>query len=83
MDNFTKKRFKKPKEIINDAKEGKFSLRKRDFDLEKSRKTIQEISEDGKEIKNKVDELKKVHERLINRDSEEKQQFIKSKRSKK
>ncbi len=83
MDNFTKKKLKKPKEIISDAKEGKFSLIKREFNLKKSKKTIKNMSEDGKELKSKIDELKEAHEKLIDRNSEEKKDFIKSKKPKK
>lgn len=83
MDNFTKKKLKKPKEIISDAKEGKFSLIKREFNLKKSKKTINEISQDGKELKVKLDELKEAHEKLVDRNSEEKKEFIQSRKPRK
>lgn len=76
MDNFTKKRLKKPKEFIEGITKGDLSLRKREFDLNKSRKTIKELSEDGKLLKSKVEELKEAHERLLHPDPEEKREFI-------
>lgn len=76
MDNFTKKRFKKPKEFIEGISKGDLSLRKREFDLIKSRRTIKELSEDGKLLKSKVEELKEAHERLLHPEPEEKREFI-------
>lgn len=83
MDNFTKKRFKKPMEFIEGIPKGDFSLRKREFDLNKSRKTIKELSEDGKLLKSKVEELKEAHERLLHPDPEEKKDFIDRQKGKK
>lgn len=79
MDNFTKKKIKKPGEIIDDLKSGDFSITKRKFDLEKSKKTVEEISKDGKRIKEKVEDLKEVHQKLTDKDSPEKKRFIKRK----
>lgn len=83
MDNFTKKRFKKPKEFIEGITNGDLSLRKREFDLNKSLKTVRELSEDGKLLKSKVEELKEAHERLLHPDPEEKREFIDRQKGKK
>lgn len=83
MDNFTKKRFKKSKEFIEGITNGDLSLRKREFDLNKSVKTVKELSEDGKLLKSKVEELKEAHERLLHPDPEEKREFIDRQKGKK
>lgn len=83
MDNFTKKRFKKPKEFIEGISKGDLSFRKREFDLSKSMKTIKEVSEDGRLLKSKVEELKEAHERLLHPDPEEKRDFIDRQKGKK
>lgn len=83
MDNFTKKRFKKPKELLEGIAKGDLSLRKREFDLNKSKKTIKELSEDGKLLKSKVEELKEAHENLIHPDPEAKREFIDKEKGKK
>ncbi len=79
MDNFTKKKLKKPSEIIDGIKSGDFSVTKRKFDLEKSKKTVKEISKDGNKIKEKVEDLKEVHQKITDKDSPEKKRFIKRK----
>lgn len=76
MDNFTKRNFKKPKEILKDVKEGDFSLTKRKLDINKSKKTFKKLSKDGKKIKNKIDKLKEIQFNLFNKDNLEKQKFI-------
>lgn len=76
MDNFTKKRIKRPSEMLKDFKSGEFSPIKREFDMEKTKKTAQELSQDGKRIKEKIDQLKEVHHRLADKDSSEKQDYI-------
>ena len=76
MDNFTKKKIKKPKELVEDIKSGDFSITKREFDLKKSKKTVKELSKDGKRIKGKIDQLKEVHEKLVEKDNPEKRRFI-------
>jgi gas vesicle protein len=79
MDNFTKKKIKKPKELVEDIKSGDFSVTKREFDLKKSKKTVKELSKDGKRIKGKIDQLKEVHEKLVEKDNPEKRRFIERK----
>ena len=76
MDNFTKRNFKKPKEILKDVKEGDFSLTKRKLDIKKRKKTFKKLSKDGKKIKNKIDKLKEIQFNLFNKDNLEKQKFI-------
>jgi hypothetical protein len=76
MDNFTRKKFKKPGEIFDDMSKGDMSLRKREFDLSKTKKTIKKISYDGKLLKSKVEELKEAHYKLLHPDQEEKRDFI-------
>ena len=76
MDNFTKKKIKKPKELVEDIKSGDFSLTKREFDLKKTKRTVKDLSNDGKRIKGKIDQLKEVHEKLVEKDNPEKRQFI-------
>ena len=76
MDNFTKRNFKKPKEILKDVKEGDFSLTKRKLDINKSKKTFKKLSKDGEKIKTKVTKLKKIQFNLFNKDSLERQNFI-------
>ncbi len=79
MDNFTKKKIKKPKELVEDIKSGDFSITKRQFDLKKSKRTVKDLSEDGKRIKERIDRLKEVHERLTEKDNPEKRRFIERK----
>ena len=81
MDNFTKRNFKKPKEIIKDLKDGDFSLTKRKLDIKKSKKTFKKLSKDGKKIKNKLDKLKEVQSQLIDKDNPSKQEFIRRKKA--
>ncbi len=76
MDNFTKRRLKKPREIVKDLKDGNFSLTKRQFDMDKSKKTFKKLSKDGEKIKTKVTKLKKIQFNLFNKDSLERQNFI-------
>lgn len=76
MDNFTKRRLKKPSEIAKDLKDGNFSLTKRQFDMDKSKKTFKKLSKDGEKIKTKVTKLKKIQFNLFNKDSLERQNFI-------
>lgn len=66
MDNFTKKKLRKPKEIIKNASKGKFSLVKREFSMKKSKKTVKFLSKNIKKINTKVDELKVIHNKLFN-----------------
>lgn len=80
MDNFTKRNFKKPKEIIKDVKDGDFSLTKRKLDIEKSKKTFKKFSKDGKKIKNKLDKLKEVQSKLIDKSNPAKRKFIERKK---
>lgn len=80
MDNFTKRNLKKPKEIIKDVLDGDFSLTKRKFDIKKSKKTFKNLSKDGKKIKNKIDELKEVQSKLMDKDNPAKQKFIERKK---
>ncbi|MDY0235649.1 MAG: hypothetical protein RBR71_06445 [Gudongella sp.] len=80
MDNFTKHQLKKPKEIIQDVKEGDFSLTKRKISIKKSKKTINKLSKDGKNIKKKVDKLKEIQSKLTDKDNPAKKEFIKKKK---
>ena len=82
MDNFTKRNFKKPKEIIKGLKDGDFSLTKRKLDIKKSKKTFKKLSKDGKKIKNKIDELKEVQSKLMDKDNLSKKDFIERKKPK-
>jgi hypothetical protein len=79
MDNFTKKKIKKPRELVEDLKSGDFSITKREFDLKKSKRTVKELSNDGKRIKEKIDRLKEVHEQLTEKDNADKKRFIERK----
>lgn len=76
MDNFTRKKIKKPKEFVEGIRSGDFSITKREFDLKKSRETVNDLSQDGKRIKEKIDQLKKVHEQLTDKDNPDKKRFI-------
>lgn len=78
MDNFTRKKIKKPKEFFQGILKGDLSIRKREFDFKKTKKTVKELSKDGKLLKSKVDELKTAHERLLHPDPEEKREYIDS-----
>lgn len=82
MDNFTKKRVKKPSEILKDAKKGEFSLIKKEFDLNKSKKTAKEISKDGKKIKEKLNKLKDLQRQITDKESLERKRFIARKKPK-
>ncbi|MCR3956961.1 MAG: hypothetical protein NUK57_11750 [Gudongella sp.] len=79
MDNFTKKKIKNPKELVEDIKSGDFSITKREFDLKKTKRTVKDLSKDGKRIKGKIDQLKEVHEQLAEKDNPEKRLFIERK----
>ncbi|MGM0396167.1 MAG: hypothetical protein ACQEP4_03840 [Bacillota bacterium] len=79
MDKFTKKRIKKPGELVEGIKSGDFSLIKRELSVKKSKKTAKMLSKDGKKIKEKLDQLKQIHHRLTDKDSQEKKNFIKRK----
>jgi hypothetical protein len=46
-------------------------------------KTVKELSEDGKLLKSKAEELKEAHERLLHPDPELKREFIDGQRGKK
>lgn len=83
MDNFSRKRFKRPREFLSGISEGDFSLRKREFDAKKTRRTINRLSKDGKLLKTKAEELKLAHRRLLHPDPEEKRAFIEQKRRRK
>jgi vacuolar-type H+-ATPase subunit I/STV1 len=80
MDNFTKGHFKKPKDIIKDVKDGDFSLTLRKLDIEKSKKTFEKLSKDGQKIKNKLDKLKEVQSKLIDKDNTSRKEFIQRKK---
>ena len=71
MDNFTKKKLKKPKEILKSIKNGDFSVTKREFSMDRTKKTITLVSSAAVEVKEKVDELKIVHNRLFNKSQDE------------
>lgn len=71
MDNFTKKKLKKPKEILKSIKNGDFSITKREFSMDRTKKTITLVSSAAVEVKEKVDELKIVHNRLFNKSQDE------------
>lgn len=82
MDNFTKKKVKKPSKLVKDFKKGDFSLTKKEFDLKKSKKTVNEISKDGKKIKDKLEKLKNIQGQIIDKESPEKKRFIARKKPK-
>lgn len=71
MDNFTKKKLKKPKEILKSIKNGDFSITKREFSMDRTKKTITLVSNAATEVKEKVDELKIVHNRLFSKSQDE------------
>lgn len=66
MGNFTKKKLRKPKEIIKSISKGKLSLFKREFSLKNSKKTVKILTNNVEKVGYKVDELKIVHNRLFN-----------------
>ena len=80
MDNFTKRHFKKPKELLKDIKNEDFALTKRELDSNKSKKTFKKLSKDGKKIKNKIDQLKQVQSQLFNKENPDKEKFIERKK---
>lgn len=76
MDNFTRRKLKKPGDLVEDIKSGDFSITKREFDLKRTKRTVKELSKDGKRIKERIDRLKEVHEQLLEKDNPDKRQFI-------
>lgn len=61
MDNFTKRRLKKPREIVKDLKDGNFSLTKRQFDMDKSKKTFKNSQKMGRKLRLRLLSLKKFN----------------------
>jgi len=67
MDNFTKKKLKKPEEIAKGVAKGDFTITKREFDLEKSKKTFKYVADTASTLRGKTGELKTAHNKVFHK----------------